>query len=338
MRTMIRWQCESVADYESSRVTVRPGEVTVSGCARVHLGALDLAGSAPLGGGFGFGIPELSFQVRARHDLDTGTTQLPDILSSALPPVAKRMCLDYRAVAIDLAGDVLEHRGFGATTQVTVAAIQALRRLNDLPVADPREMAAAGVGAFSSLGIRLAFDATPIIDLGRDRMSVEPNSSDYPVRIPLSGALRVHMPPAWRAIAAWPHALAGMSETEDEAFWERILPVSERRTDRACRAVLLDLIAGVGTGSFEIFEEGLRGLNCSGAKPEEWARQPSAVRELAGVLRDSGVEPVLSSVGPAVVVFFPTASRLAPIIDILECRNPGWGWVVTRFHTPEYPS
>lgn len=331
----MRWATEDLHRYLRRHVRVTRHTVSVTAYARVHLGAIDLAGARPLGGGFGFGVPELPFTVHthprgADGPPAAGTVDRyvdPDVLSS----VIARMGLDARRVNWTVTGKALQHKGYGSGTQVLVAALQGLRISTGLPPASVKELAEAGIGAQSSIGVRLALDPSPVLDLGRDRDVDDDGSSSYARRVPLAGALRVRFPPKWAGLVLWPVRLQGLDDAADADFWSRILPIPEAQTNAMSRALLLDILAGIAAESFPVFEDGVRRINTAGAKTWEWAAQPEPVRTLAAALRGSGFEPLLSSVGPGMVVLAATTDEVMRAQAVVDLHGGG-AWEAQPTH------
>ncbi|OMC14944.1 hypothetical protein [Mycobacterium sp. SP-6446] len=139
----------------------------------------------------------------------------------------------------------------------------------------------------------------------------------------------MNLPSDWRALVAWPRHVSGPQDTEDSAFWENTLPVSESRTDTATKSILTQIIPGVIDESFDTFNHGLRLLNQSSSKPEEWGIQRSPVLLQAERLTAMGHIPLLSSVGPALVVFGPSTASLQSASALFQQDRTYWCYVIS---------
>lgn len=328
MPSPLIWYEESVEDFANRALRVRADDsVDVTGNARVHLGSIELSSPIPSGGGLGFSVPELAFAVNIRSDADPSDGLLLPSSLRQLPIYADRAGIDLRHIRIEFASRLPEHKGLGSTTQYLIAILQGCLTLLDRPLLSIQELAMVGIGAESSLGIRLAFDRRPMLDLGGTPSST--SSTSYHIRKPRRGAFRMNLPSDWRALVAWPRHVSGPQDTEDSAFWEKTLPVSESRTDTATKSILTRIIPGVVDEIFDTFNEGLGQLNQSSSKPEEWGIQQTPVRSQAERLTALGHIPLLSSVGPALVVFGPSAASLDSARALLEQDRRDWCYVIS---------
>jgi predicted sugar kinase len=323
------WTAESLERYAERHITRADGNVVVMAHARAHFGAIDLSTLDPLGGGFGFGIPELTFEVTTRKAVNNEIGSLSRFVDlRVIRELADRMDIPNDDIDWDVDGTVLQHKGFGSTTQLIVSALQGLLAYRGRPPASVLELATVGVGAYSSIGVRLALDPTPVIDLGRDR-TARRTAPGYPHRRPLPGAIRLNFPETWTAHVLWPLNISGMTDSYEAQFWKQRLPLHPSRTADAARAILLDLVAGICANSISTFINGLVELNRSGAKPEEWDIQATSVKNLAKTLRANGFEPMLTSVGPGMVVFSESSEADALIGSILGELEDEWSMVST---------
>jgi beta-RFAP synthase len=324
------WTVESLKRYAERNITRAEGNVVVTAHARAHFGAIDLSSINPIGGGFGFGIPELTFGVttrKATHNEAGSLSRFVDL--QVIHELADRLDVPSGDIDWDVDGVVLRHKGFGSTTQLIIAALQGLLAYYKKPPATVMELAQIGIGAYSSIGVRLALDPRPVIDLGRNRVASNAAALEYPHRMPLPGAIRLNFPKSWTAYVLWPISISGMTDSYEAEFWNQTLPLSPARTADAARAILLDLVAGVCTNSIATFVSGLVELNRSGAKPEEWNIQTTSVKNLAKALRANGFEPMLTSVGPGMVVFSDSPEAHPRISSILADIEDEWAMIST---------
>ena len=142
----------------------------------------------------------------------------------------------------------------------------------------------------------------PVLDLGRTR-DKDYTHDRFPVRMPLDGAFRFRFPKNWLIGILVPNILVGLNAENDALFWDSILPLPEQRSMLAAHAMLQYIIVAIKQASLQILNQGLKLYNQSGAKPEEWSLQPQEVHDMRQFLQQSGYEPILSSVGPSIVIF-----------------------------------
>lgn len=326
------WSSESADDFAARSLRwIGSGAVRVDGNARVHLGSIDLSSPAPIGGGIGFGVPEVKFSAEIRASgsrVESG--HLPSGLRE-LPVLAERANIDLSGLSVALTSRLPEHRGLGSTTQYLIGVLQGCLAVLGRPLLSVGELARIGIGAESSLGVRLAFNGQPLLDLGAD--TNEAGTLMFNSRQPRPKALRLNLPHAWRALVAWPAEVGGLDEGADEAFWHSVLPVSDSRTQEALSSILMEVLPSVLDRCFGTFMQGMARFNQASSKPEEWSIQPECVKLKAGLLSELGFVPLLSSVGPALVVFGPSLDSLRPAAAAFEPRKyeDKWEHVITGF-------
>ncbi len=324
------WAQESIQAFtERALRPVGPATVEVKGQARVHLGSIDLSSAVPRGGGLGFSVPELQFTLRIQALGDScESPPLPPSLQQ-LPMFAERAKIDLSNLRIDFESRLPEHRGLGSTTQYLVALLQGCQWALGRPLLSVHQLARIGIGAESSLGVRLAFDGRPLLDLGAS--SPDAWGGPFMRRQPRPRAFRLRFPREWRALIAWPREMQGLDATADSGFWARVLPVPEDRTLSALSALLTDVLPAIFEPSFDDFIRGLARFNQASSKPEEWDIQPNLVRHQANLLADIGYTPLLSSVGPAIVVFGPSRDALSMAESKFNEEAGVWQHVTTQF-------
>lgn len=328
MTSPLVWHEESVEDFTELALHIRAdNSIDVTGNARIHLGSIDLSSPNPRGGGLGFAVPELTFGVSIRSDTHRrDQSPLPPSLHR-LPVYCDRAGIDLNAIRIEFTSRLPEHRGLGSTTQYLIAILQGCLAFRDRPLLSIHELAMIGIGAESSLGIRLAFDRRAVLDLGA--ITAPTSSTPYSIRKPRRGAVRISLPSDWRALVAWPHHVSGLEDIEDSAFWDKTLPVSETRTDTATKSILTQIIPGVIDENFDTFNQGLRLLNQSSSKPEEWGIQPPQVLLKANQITAMGYAPLLSSVGPALVIFGSSEASLTSASALFQQDRSHWCHVIS---------
>lgn len=317
--TRIEWRPERQASL-SERNSRR---VTFAGCARVHLGSLNLSGQAGCGGGVGFSVPNIGFSgsVELRE-----SSPVHDPLVARIHSCLARLGMGDEAVCVSFDERIPAHVGLGSETQMIVTALIATSTLLGVDRPTINELAEVGLGSDSSIGVRLALEAGFIVDVGAQNQK---ETRGISVRIPQDSCFRCRPPQRWAVLVTYPEHLTGPSGAVESNFWGRVLPTGHERTVRAMQGVLSGVLPGLLSGDFKRFVDGLQVLAGGSTKPDEWLIQDSETLALREILVRSGSAPLLSSLGPAMVVFAERIADLRPVVPSIE--QFGWRAELQRF-------
>ncbi len=213
-----------------------PVSVTVSTCARLHVGFMDL--NFALGRRFG----SVGFAIDAPR---TRITARLAQMRSVEGPQAERIgsIIDTMSTRLGLASGVNvmaheaidAHAGLGSGTQLALATGTALARLAGSDISAHSIAALLGRGGRSGIGIGTFERGGIVLDAGKDK-----NMGDPPPIV-----WRHDMPAEWRIVLLFDRARTGVHGAAETAAFGKAEAMAPEVCGEICRLTLMQLIPSV---------------------------------------------------------------------------------------------
>jgi beta-ribofuranosylaminobenzene 5'-phosphate synthase len=191
-----------------------------------------------------------------------------------------------------------EHAGLGTGTQLGLAVARALQEAWGLPLPEPSERdplaRRIGRGARSALGVHGFFEGGFLVEAGK-----RTGDSLAPL------ITRAAFPESWRIVLILPPGRPGLHGLEESEAFQKLHGMSQEKTDRLCRLVLLGLLPALAEKDWKGFGEALHEFNAlagetfAGIQGGVYAGE--AVAEIVRHIRQQGIAGAgQSSWGPCV--------------------------------------
>lgn len=312
--------------------------IYVSTPSRLHFGLLDLSGlTRSVDGGIGLAIESPCLSVSAAFADDPSIVG-PEwcIEQSHFVIEALRSYIPQRHVSARIETDVLLHQGFGSVTQLRLALGTALLHLAGTTHIGCRKLAVLLMrGATSGVGIYTFGYGGLVVDGGHrwpeDKGSFGPTDS-HSCRVvpPLLGRFKF---PPWGICIGIPNNTPALSIDQETQAFRQLVPIPLWEVERACRIVMLGILASVRYRDFGLFATSVEELRSVGFKKREIEFRGGNTARAIRVFEQAGLRGVsMSSWGPAIFGFAPTIERAHQISETLSgfSDNPFHQITVTR--------
>ncbi|MGW0358926.1 hypothetical protein ACWDXV_32470 [Nocardia nova] len=125
-------------------------------------------------------------------------------------------------------------------------------------------------------------------------------------------------------MAAWPTNESGFSGSDEEDFWGKVIPASTSSRGEVAAALLLEIMPAILDNDPAQYQHGVALLNRSEVKSAEWETQSPEVLAIAETIRDEHLEPLLTSVGPGLVVVTNDEARIRRAMRAITENFNGW--------------
>lgn len=287
--------------------------VTVHVPARLHLGFLDLSGSA--GRRFGsVGLP-LSQPETVVTLARAGQTQVegPDGARAIahLYALCRRLGIySHHHMVVEHA--IPRHAGLGSGTQIALAVSAALRTLHGLPLDASGDATLLERGGRSGIGIASFSSGGVIIDAGKDDGSEPP-----PV------VARVPFPDEWRVLLIFDRSAHGLHGDDEIAAFKDLPPFPVTSAGEICRQVLMGVMPGLVGRDLPAFGAAVGTIqNLVGshfAPAQGGVFTSSRVEALANGLAAAGAVGIgQSSWGPTGFAFAPSLAAASRMVETVR--------------------
>ena len=272
--------------------------VEVETPARLHMGIIELGGHlGTLYGGIGVAIkpPTLKISVEKSEELE-----VVGPYAEAVREIAARMFLlfnlDVRA-CIKVWEAIPAHRGFGSTTQLTLAVATALSKLYGLETSVEKVASLLGRRRISNVGTAVFKAGGFVLDLPR-----KSGTDAYTV------FQQRPFPENWAFVVAYPEKAHGPDEKSEKAFFAKLKPMELEFSQRISYLVLCKLLPSLVCEDVAGFGEALTDIQrILGSYFSEVQGSVFYSDEVVELLQRLGARGVgQSSWGPAVYGLYPT--------------------------------
>jgi len=178
-------------------------------------------------------------------------------------------------IKAEIEGEMPTHIGFGSSSAIRLACLEALYLLNQYKPQRERLVLSSGRGGTSGIGINSYFDGGIVFDLGRKGVeySHKPSSlSEKRTKLPLV-MQRMEMP-NWKIGICIPENISCKSEVEEIEFFNKTCPISMKNVYK----VLYDVIYGV----YSAIRENDKQTFCAALKSIQKCAWKKAERQMYG--------------------------------------------------------
>lgn len=289
-------------------------QIIIKAFPRLHLTLIAMHdGEYRKNGGFGFTIStpylELKFQKSSFFNIiDTRQLAFSDQeISRALEivqTIVKKFNFSNLYTLTILGNGVPTHSGFGTSTALRLAMIEALFLLNEYPYLKHDVVQLSKRGHTSGIGINTYFEGGYVFDIGvlQNDLRFLPSSHENPMGNPL--VLNRGEMPNWQLGICIPKNITAKTEDEEKDFFKKTCPITSEQTYQTLYHVIYGLVGSIQEDIIDDFNKAVISIqNCAWKKAErELYGQPLLKIEKA--LYDSGATSVgMSSLGPALFFF-----------------------------------
>lgn len=200
---------------------------------------------------------------------------------------------------VEISGEMRTHHGFGSSTGVRLAVIEALFLINDVNISREQLAYLSGRGGTSGVGISTYFTGGFVTDLGHiGRTDMMPSSlAEARTSMPLT-LLQSEMP-KWQIGLCLSNNIEALTEKEEADFFTKICPIDSSQVKEANYHVIYGLTASVLENNFDHFCLSIRNLQNCRWKKEERSLYGDDLSKIESDLYVSGATAVgMSSLGP----------------------------------------
>jgi len=221
--------------------------VSVLAPARLHLGFIDLNGSAGRSfGSLGLGVDDPGVEVTAAvHD----EIEAEGPAAARAADYARRLLEHHRldhGVRLSIHRTIPEHAGLGSGTQLALAVGTAVARLYNLPAGPTQVAAILDRGSRSGIGIGTFTQGGFIVDAGRGEDTEVP-----PV------VSRLHFPESWRLVLIMDPACQGISGPPERQAFEALEPMPQATAHTLSWLVLMQALPAIAESDCSRFGEAI---------------------------------------------------------------------------------
>ena len=204
-------------------------------------------------------------------------------------------------IRIEIKGEMPTHFGFGSSTAIRLACLEALYLLNNCKPKRERLVFSSGRGGTSGIGINAYFEGGLIIDLGRrgkDFFSCPSQLSENRKSMPLM-IQRIEMP-EWEVGICIPNNIPHKSEKEEAEFFRKTCPISSSEVYKTIYHVIYGLYSAVRENDKKTFCLALKSIQQCDWKHSERKLYGKELFRIEQRLYKCGAEAVgMSSLGPS---------------------------------------
>lgn len=293
-----------------------------------------------INGGFGFSVSSphlsMSFQENVRFEVvDQRVCGFSENerqrLISRIQQIADNCHFKIKYKGVIEEETVSPHIGFGSSTTIYLAFVEALFVLNNHEYSAAEIVRASNRGGTSGIGINTYFKGGFVFDVGvpkEGRPSFKP-SSDYHNTHPLPLALLTSDLPDWKlgiCVPGIPHK----AEREESSFFEQNCPIRRCCAEQILYEVVYGLIPSIYELDFGVFCKSIDRLQECQWKLLERNQYGDDLRAVESVIREAGAKCVgMSSFGPLLYFF---GDNIQKIIDNVSGVLPAARCIKTSFN------
>lgn len=293
----------------------REARIHVRACARLHLGFLDLTGTAARQfGGIGLPVDDIALEL----------TATPAAAVTVSGPGAERAASIARAMftALGVAGGahleigrgIPEHAGLGSGTQLALAVGTACARIAGADLTVEQVAALLLRGQRSGIGIGTFALGGFVVDGGRG-----PHTRTPPI------ISRLPVPEAWRFVLVLDRSRQGTHGDRETAAFHQLPPMPAPQSAHLCRVTLMQLLPALAEGNCSVF--GGAASEIQAVVGEYFSRcqagrfmSPDVAAAVDQLLSDGATGGGQSSWGPTGFGIFPNPNAAARAVERARTR------------------
>lgn len=232
-------------------------------------------------------------------------------------------------IRIEIKGEMPTHFGFGSSTAVRLACLEALYLLNNCKLKREQLVLSSGRGGTSGIGINAYFEGGLIIDLGRgdkEFISHPSQLSENRKSLPLM-MQRIEMP-EWEVGICIPNNIPHKSEKEEVEFFRKTCPISSSEVYKTLYDVIYGLYSAVREKDKKTFCLALQSIQQRAWKLSERKQYGKKLLSIEQKLYKCGAESVgMSSLGPS--LFF-LAKDVKAVVKKIKAGRADCKLLVTK--------
>lgn len=292
--------------------------------SRLHVSLIDMSlGGYRRHGGIGFAIAE-GYRCEATIAPETRVVDCRQasgansrqrlILKAKLEALRARLSL--RSIEFTICSGFDAHGGFGSGTALTLAAIEALHVLNEMPYTEEDIVIASGRGGVSGLGIRTYFSGGLWIDVGipNDGSSLFLSSDQVQSVNKQSTALMRFAMPDWVVGVCLPLANASTPREVEDRLFANFSGACARDVEYLVYQIFMGLLPAIVESDHLTFAVVLDRIQETYWKAAERSLH-SSTSITESYLRASGVSGIgMTSVGPGIFFLDPKYEYVRSIL------------------------
>jgi len=306
--------------------------------SRLHLSLIGMGTAGyRVNGGIGFALnsPSLEIicspangseiQIEDRREFPLEGTQIQG-LEALLSGFLKNNGVAAGA-SFTITGTVPTHGGFGSSTAIRLACLEALSKLFDLKMSREQLVLASGRGGTSGIGINTYFDGGFVFDIGHPADGAE---------FAPSGAKNSHTPsvaltqlpmPNWDIGICFPKNIPLKTQLEELRFFRSHCPLPAADIHEILYHSVYGITAAVKENDFDRFCEAIRTIQHTAWKKGERSLYGEPLQKVEDSIYNAGAKAIgMSSLGPG--LFF-LGENLQSTIDSLQQTHPDCEWMLT---------
>lgn len=318
--------------------TMRDIELIIKVKPRLHITLIGMNQDGyRINGGVGFAIQEPSLELSFSRSKSfvfsdyrnspfaNGEVQrLQNVIDNA-----KENIKASQNINVEIKGNMPTHFGFGSSTAIRIACLEALYILNNAKFASEKLVICSGRGGTSGVGINSYFIGGFIVDLGRksDTTIHRPSSmSENRSTLPLL-MQRLEMPD-WPIGICIPSKITNKDENEEKEFFLRTCPISSKKVYESLYVVIYGLYAAVRENDKKTFYSSIRKIQQCAWKLAERNEYGKNILDIEKQLYESGAAAVgMTSLGPS--LFF-LADDVSNVIKKMNELNADCNLLLTK--------
>jgi beta-ribofuranosylaminobenzene 5'-phosphate synthase len=230
-------------------------------------------------------------------------------------------------VQIEISGEMPSHYGFGSSTSIRLATLEAIATVMGKTLDRSALIKASRRGGTSGIGITTYFDGGLVFDVGVKKdvcHELLPSSALEGTRPPPLIVAQIKMP-AWKIGLCIPYNIPPQTEEQELAFFKRVCPTPAVAINETLYHVVYGAVASASEHDFDGFCNALSAIqNCTWKRLERELYGQQLV-SLERKIYDSGARAVgMSSLGPG--LFF-LADDVDVVITGLKAALPEHSWM-----------
>jgi len=195
--------------------------------------------------------------------------------------------------------DIPTHTGFGTSTAIRLAMIEALFILNDYKYSKHDIVKFSKRGTTSGIGINTYFDGGYVFDIGvkQDKSKLTPSSSENGKNIPL--VIKSGDMPNWNIGICIPNSIINKTEEEELLFFNNTCPISDVQVNEVLYHILYGLVGSVNEADTIAFSKAINSIQKCTWKDAERKLYGEKLFDIEEKLYKCGACAVgMSSLGP----------------------------------------
>lgn len=195
--------------------------------------------------------------------------------------------------------DIPTHSGFGTSTAIRLAMIEALFIFNEYTYSRDDIVEFSKRGTTSGIGVNTYFDGGYVFDIGvkQDKLKLTPSSSENGKNFPLvvkSGPM-----PDWNIGICIPNSNINKTEEEELLFFNNTCPISDVQVNEVLYHILYGLVGSVNETDIVTFSKAINSIQKCTWKYEERKLYGEVLLDIEEKLYKCGSRAVgMSSLGP----------------------------------------